>query len=84
MGYARISTTAIYADACGPEEVGFARNFWSTKSLKYLVFSAGSKRGSTERCRSTNLGEGNHGFGLRASAKGSRSELAKPTRDQER
>jgi integrase len=29
LGHAQISTTAIYADACGPEEVAFAARFWS-------------------------------------------------------
>jgi site-specific recombinase XerD len=29
LGHARISTTAIYADACGPEEAAFARKFWN-------------------------------------------------------
>jgi len=28
LGHARISTTAIYADAVGPEEIGFAERFW--------------------------------------------------------
>jgi site-specific recombinase XerD len=28
LGHARISTTAIYAAASGPEEVAFARRFW--------------------------------------------------------
>jgi integrase/recombinase XerD len=28
LGHARISTTAIYADACGPEEQAFAARFW--------------------------------------------------------
>jgi integrase len=28
LGHARISTTAIYADAIGPEEIGFAERFW--------------------------------------------------------
>jgi integrase len=28
MGHARISTTAIYADVSGPEEMDFARSFW--------------------------------------------------------
>jgi integrase len=28
MGHARLSTTAIYADLCGPEEIAFAENFW--------------------------------------------------------
>jgi site-specific recombinase XerD len=30
LGHARISTTAIYANASGPEEVAFARQFWRT------------------------------------------------------
>jgi integrase/recombinase XerD len=28
LGHARISTTAIYADACGPDELVFAIRFW--------------------------------------------------------
>ncbi len=28
LGHARISTTAIYAEACGPEEIAFAARFW--------------------------------------------------------
>lgn len=28
LGHASISTTAIYAAACGPEEIGFAERFW--------------------------------------------------------
>jgi len=28
MGHARISTTAIYAAACGPEELAFAEQVW--------------------------------------------------------
>jgi integrase len=28
MGHARLSTTAIYADACGPEELAFAERYW--------------------------------------------------------
>lgn len=31
LGHARISTTAIYAAASGPEEVFFARQFWSAR-----------------------------------------------------
>ena len=30
LGHARISTTAIYADACGPEEAAIAGRFWRT------------------------------------------------------
>ncbi len=30
MGHARLSTTAIYMDVCGPEEIAFARRLWST------------------------------------------------------
>lgn len=29
LGHARISTTAIYTDASGPEEIAFAERFWS-------------------------------------------------------
>lgn len=32
MGHARISTTAIYADACGPEELAFAERYWRASS----------------------------------------------------
>ena len=28
LGHARITTTEIYADACGPDEVAFAQRFW--------------------------------------------------------
>lgn len=28
MGHARLSTTAIYAAVCGPEELGFAKRYW--------------------------------------------------------
>jgi site-specific recombinase XerD len=31
MGHARISTTAIYADASGEEEAGFAARFWDLR-----------------------------------------------------
>jgi integrase/recombinase XerD len=30
LGHASIGTTAIYAAACGPEEVAFAQRFWQT------------------------------------------------------
>jgi integrase/recombinase XerD len=29
LGHSRITTTEIYADACGPDEVGFAKRFWT-------------------------------------------------------
>jgi integrase/recombinase XerD len=32
LGHARISTTAIYADASGPEETALAERFWSKSS----------------------------------------------------
>jgi integrase/recombinase XerD len=32
LGHARISTTAIYADASGPEELDFAARFWAAPS----------------------------------------------------
>jgi integrase/recombinase XerD len=28
MGHASLTTTAIYAEASGPEEIGFAEQFW--------------------------------------------------------
>jgi integrase/recombinase XerD len=31
LGHARMSTTAIYADAIGPEEAAFARKFWAAE-----------------------------------------------------
>jgi site-specific recombinase XerD len=34
LGHARISTTAIYASACGPEEVAFAAQFWRFSNAK--------------------------------------------------
>jgi integrase/recombinase XerD len=33
LGHARISTTAIYAAATGPEEVAFASRFWQLQAL---------------------------------------------------
>jgi integrase/recombinase XerD len=33
LGHARISTTAIYAGAAGPEEVAFASRFWQLQPL---------------------------------------------------
>jgi integrase/recombinase XerD len=32
LGHARMSTTAIYADVSGPEEVGFAKKFWGDEA----------------------------------------------------
>lgn len=32
LGHAKLSTTAIYADACGPEELTFAERFWTTSN----------------------------------------------------
>lgn len=32
LGHARISTTAIYANASGPEELAFARQFWQASA----------------------------------------------------
>jgi len=29
LGHARLSTTEIYADVIGAEEIGFAERFWS-------------------------------------------------------
>jgi site-specific recombinase XerD len=36
MGHARMSTTAIYAHACGPEEIAFAERFWRESELGVL------------------------------------------------
>jgi integrase len=36
MGHARLSTTAIYMNVCGPEEVDFARRFWRTNAIDAL------------------------------------------------
>jgi integrase len=33
LGHSRPSTTAIYAEACGPEEIAFAARFWCTPSI---------------------------------------------------
>jgi hypothetical protein len=32
IGHAQISTTAIYADACGPEEIALASRFWRSSA----------------------------------------------------
>jgi integrase/recombinase XerD len=34
LGHARISTTAIYASACGPEELAFAARFWAVAKVR--------------------------------------------------
>jgi integrase/recombinase XerD len=53
LGHARISTTAIYAAASGPEEVAFARRFWSAdKAISPVTLSGDS---SLERRLVTNL-----------------------------
>lgn len=33
LGHSRPSTTAIYADACGPEEIAFAAKFWQAPKI---------------------------------------------------
>jgi integrase/recombinase XerD len=35
LGHARITTTAIYADACGPEEIALAGKFWKSQPFAY-------------------------------------------------
>ncbi len=35
LGHARISTTAIYAAACGPEEQAFAAQFWRANDTRF-------------------------------------------------
>jgi integrase/recombinase XerD len=34
MGHARISSTAVYAMACGPEEIAFAGQFWRSNDRR--------------------------------------------------
>lgn len=33
MGHARLSTTEIYLDVIGPEEIAFARRLWASMTL---------------------------------------------------
>jgi integrase len=40
LGHARMTTTAIYAAACGPEEMAFARRFWRSSSASREVHAA--------------------------------------------
>ena len=37
MGHARLSTTAIYMNVCGPEEIGFAERFWKLRLPAYKI-----------------------------------------------
>jgi integrase/recombinase XerD len=37
LGHASMSTTAIYAAACGPEEIAFAERFWSADRSLSIV-----------------------------------------------
>jgi integrase/recombinase XerD len=39
MGHARLSTTAIYMNVCGPDESAFARRFWTQASTLKLAAS---------------------------------------------
>jgi integrase/recombinase XerD len=36
LGHARLSTTAIYADVCGPDEIVFAERFWASAPRRAL------------------------------------------------
>jgi len=36
LGHAKIDTTAIYAEACGPEEAAFANQYWQTSQFYSL------------------------------------------------
>jgi site-specific recombinase XerD len=40
MGHARLSTTAIYTNVCGPEEIAFARRFWNDTSKHAKRFTS--------------------------------------------
>ena len=51
LGHARISTTAIYAAACGPEEQAMAARFWRANdqtATQQLLFSATSRSSAEE------------------------------------
>jgi site-specific recombinase XerD len=49
LGHARISTTAIYAAASGPEEVLFMEQFWRATSHRHRLPSTATRQGSTMR-----------------------------------
>jgi len=54
MGHARISTTAIYADAIGPEEIFFAERFWQTapkSRSRSRVPTARNQKYSSSHCQ---------------------------------
>jgi hypothetical protein len=55
LGHARLSTTAIYADAVGAEEVGFAERFW----IGSVSGGLGHGRDSMRPCVSTECRHGN-------------------------
>jgi integrase len=44
LGHARISTTAIYTAACGPEEIAFAERFWNSQQALASPASDGKHR----------------------------------------
>jgi integrase/recombinase XerD len=44
MGHAKLSTTEIYLDVVGPEEIAFARQFWEAKTVVGAVDCADSSR----------------------------------------
>jgi site-specific recombinase XerD len=46
MGHAKLSTTEIYLDVIGPEEIGFARRFWQS-CAREPASSAGQRRGAS-------------------------------------
>ena len=43
LGHASLGTTAIYAAACGPEEVAFAERFWSNPKSSYSMHQSRSR-----------------------------------------
>lgn len=46
MGHAKLSTTEIYLDVIGPEEIGFARRFWQS-CAREPARPAGLRRGAS-------------------------------------
>jgi integrase/recombinase XerD len=48
MGHARLSTTTIYMNVCGPEEVGFARRFWQATLASNVASSRSAQRGNIQ------------------------------------
>jgi integrase len=50
MGHARLSTTEIYLDVIGPEEIAFARRFWASMATP-TIHHVGSQSNRTRKQR---------------------------------